>query len=57
MGVKDEFFKRGSFIKGDGTRNHFWEDVWLGSYSLASQYPDSYSIVRTKNVVVVDVLN
>jgi hypothetical protein len=39
MGVKEEIFKRGSFIIGDGPGTRFWEDVWLGGTSLANQYP------------------
>jgi hypothetical protein len=57
MGVKDEFFKRGSFVIGDGASTRFWEDVWQGSTSLANQYLDLYRIVRTKNVIIADVLN
>jgi hypothetical protein len=57
MGVKDDLFKRGSFVIGDGLGTHFWEDVWLGNISLANQYPILYNIVKTKNVLVADVLN
>jgi hypothetical protein len=31
--------------------------VWFGNSSLANQYPILYNIVRTKNVLVADVLN
>jgi hypothetical protein len=57
MGVKDDFFKRGSFVIGDGSGTRFREDVWLGNTSLANQYPSLYNIVRTKNVLVSNVLN
>jgi hypothetical protein len=57
MGVKDNFFKCGSFVIGDGSGTRFWEDVWLGNISLANQYPSLYNIVRTKNILVSDVLN
>jgi hypothetical protein len=30
MNVKDEFFKRGSFVVGNGLTTRFWEDIWLG---------------------------
>jgi hypothetical protein len=50
MGMKDEFFARGSFKLGDGKKTRFWEDVWLGEKSLAQQYPTLYTIVRRKNV-------
>jgi hypothetical protein len=26
MGVEGDFFQRGSFVMGDGTRTRFWED-------------------------------
>jgi hypothetical protein len=48
MGVKEEFFKRGSFIIGDVLATRFWEGVWLGGTLLANQYPTLYNIVRTK---------
>jgi hypothetical protein len=57
MLVKEEFFKRGSFIISDGSGTRFWEDVWLGDSSLANQYPILRNIVRTKNVLVAEVLN
>jgi hypothetical protein len=56
MGVKDEFFSRGSFWVGNGQQVRFWEDTWLGDAPLASQYPSLYNIVRRKNVLVSDVL-
>jgi hypothetical protein len=57
MRVKDGFCKRGSFVIGNGLGTCFWEDVWLGNILLANQYPILYDIVRSKNVLVADVLN
>jgi hypothetical protein len=57
MGLKDDFFQRGCFVIGYCTRTRFWEDTWLGVTSLASQYPTLYNIVRTTNVIFVDVLS
>jgi hypothetical protein len=57
MGVKDDFFSRGSFTIGNGQQVRFWEDIWLGDAPLASQYPSLYNIVRRKNVLVTDVLS
>ena len=57
MGVKDEFFSRGSFIIGDGSSTRFWEDSWLGTRPLSSQYPLLYNIVQHKNVTVAHVLS
>jgi hypothetical protein len=45
LSVKVDFFKRGSFIVGNGQTTHFWEDTWLGKTSLATQYPSLYAIV------------
>jgi hypothetical protein len=57
MGVKNNFFQQGSFVIGDGLRTGFWEDIWLGDISLANKYPTLYNIIKTKNVLVADVLN
>jgi hypothetical protein len=51
------FFQRGSFSVGGGNGTRFWEDTRLGDTSLASQYPTLYNIVRTKDVLVADVLS
>jgi hypothetical protein len=56
MKVKDEFFKRGSFIVNNGMSTRFWDDTWLGNRPLADQYPSLYSIVRNKNVTVATTL-
>ena len=56
MKVRDEFFKRGSFALGDGLGTRFWEDTWLGTEPLATQYPLLYNIARRKNVLVAHVL-
>jgi hypothetical protein len=45
------------FFIGESIGTHFWEDVWPGNTSLATQYPTLCNIVRTKNVLVADVLN
>jgi hypothetical protein len=52
MKVKEEFFKRGSFVVNDGMSARFWEDTWLSNKHLADQYPSLYSIVRNKNVTI-----
>ena len=56
MRVKNGFFSRGYFDVGDGTKTRFWEDTWLGTTSLAHQYPSLYNIVNHKNVTVAHVL-
>ena len=57
MKVIDEFFKRGLFKIGDGCSTRFWEDIWLGDYSLQSQYPSLYNIVQRKNISINNVLS
>jgi hypothetical protein len=56
MKVKEEFFKRGSFVVNNGMSARFWEDTWLGNRPLADQYPSLYNIVRNKNVTVATTL-
>ena len=56
MQVKDDFFKRGSFIIGNGMNTRFWEDVWLGDLPLAQQYPSLYNIANRKQALVANSL-
>jgi hypothetical protein len=56
-GTKNDSFQRGYFVVGDGMRNRFWEDPWLGDTPLVSQYPNLFNIVQTKEVTVVDVVS
>jgi hypothetical protein len=56
MRVKDDFFQKGYFKIGNGATTRFWEDIWLGESSLATQYPSLYNIVNHKNVLVAHVL-
>jgi hypothetical protein len=39
---------------GDGTKIKFWEDMWLGSHSLAIQYWEVYSIVNEQNKTIAE---
>ena len=55
--VKEDFFKRGSFIIGNGENAQFWEDVWLGTSPLAEQYPSLYNIAQRKQVSVANVMS
>jgi hypothetical protein len=36
----------------NGKKIRFWEDLWFGSYSLAIQYWDIYSIVNEKGITI-----
>jgi hypothetical protein len=56
MGVKDEFFSRGSFSLGNGFKTRFWEDTWLGDTPLTNKYPSLYNIVQRKNDLVANIL-
>jgi hypothetical protein len=49
MKVKEDCFSRGSFKIGSGEGVRFWEDIWLGKKTLASQYPQLYNIVHHKH--------
>jgi hypothetical protein len=57
MGVKDDFFMRGSMEVGNGQNTRFWEDAWLGDRPLCEQYPSLYCIVNQTNVSVAQVWN
>jgi hypothetical protein len=52
MRTKVTLFNRGKFIIGDGRRNRFWRDTWLGETSLALQYPMIYNIVQRTDASV-----
>jgi hypothetical protein len=51
------FFKRGSFVLGDGQHVRFWEYPWLGNTSLADQFPSLYTTINIRNVWVANVLD
>jgi hypothetical protein len=57
MRAKNNFFQQGSFVVGDGMSTRFREDSWLGDTPLASQYPNIFNIVQTKEVTVFEVLS
>jgi hypothetical protein len=57
MGVKDDFFMRGSMVVGNGQNTRFWEDIWLGDRSLSEQYPSLYRVANYVNVSVSHVLS
>jgi hypothetical protein len=56
MRRRDDFFKLGSYILGDGQDVRVWEDTWLCDSQLSVQYPSLYSIVNNKKFRVADVL-
>jgi hypothetical protein len=56
MQVKEEFFSRGNFKIGNRQRTRFWKGTWVGDAPLSNQYPDLYSIVHRKQVLVANAL-
>jgi hypothetical protein len=46
--TKNHVHSARSFVVRDGMKNKFWEDTWLGDAPLASQYPNLYTITRSK---------
>ena len=52
MRVKDDFLKFGSFDIGNGQQIRFWEDVWMGNTTLASEYPSLYAIASDRHLTV-----
>ena len=56
MKVKNLFLANGTFKVNNGQATRFWEDKWLGNFTLQHKYPSLYNIVRHKNVKVATVL-
>jgi hypothetical protein len=52
MKVKDCFLNLGQLQLNNGSNIRFWEDRWLGNYTLHQQYPSLYAITRKKNISV-----
>jgi hypothetical protein len=57
MWVKDLFLSLGQFRLNDGRNIWFWEDRWLGNYTLQHQYPSFYAITHWKNASVASVFS
>jgi hypothetical protein len=56
MATEKIFFCYGSFSINDGSHVHFWEEKWLGNFTLCEQYPALYNIVRHKSDTIVAVM-
>lgn len=56
MKVKDLFLANGMFKVNNGHATRFWEDKWLGNFTLQHKYPSLYNIVRYKHTTVATVL-
>jgi hypothetical protein len=48
MKAKTKFLIHGPFYLNNGKQIQFWEDKWLGNYSLQEQYPTLYNIAKKK---------
>lgn len=57
MKVKEDFFSFGTFQLNDGNHARFWEDKWMGNFSLKDQFPQLYNLVRRKNTMVASVFS
>ena len=56
MTTKKLFFPFGSFSIRNGSEIRFWEDKWLGQFTLREQYPALYNIVRYKGDTLAKVM-
>lgn len=55
MKVKNTFLAFGVFKVNDGCGVRFWEDKWLGDFTLQHRFPCLYNIVQRKNATVANV--
>jgi hypothetical protein len=55
--VKDSFLSLGHFKLNNGVHIRFWEDKWLGYYTLQHHFPSLYTIVCRKNVSMAKVFS
>jgi len=57
MKVKDQFLNFGVFHVNNGQSVRFWEDKWLGNFTLQHRYPRLYSLTQRKNMTVATVFS
>jgi hypothetical protein len=55
--VKEHFLNLGHFQLNNSGNIHFWEDRWLGNFTLSQQYPSLYAITHQRNVSVTSVFS
>ena len=48
MKVKELFLSQGKFVAKSGSNVRFWEDKWLGDFTLQQRFPSLYNIARRK---------
>ena len=56
MNIRDSFLELGSFKIKDGSQTRFRYDTWLGNIPLKDKFPSLFSIVRSKQDLVAQVL-
>lgn len=52
MKVKELFLSQGKFVAKSGSNVRFWEDKWLGDFTLQQRFPSLYNIARRKHTLV-----
>ncbi|WVZ93022.1 hypothetical protein U9M48_039045 [Paspalum notatum var. saurae] len=57
MKVKDQFMDLSTFQVHNGLQIRFWEDKWLGNFTLKEQYPSLFNIARNKHSSVAHVVS
>jgi hypothetical protein len=57
MKVKEVFLNLGRFQVSNGQNVRFWEDKWLGNYSLKEVYRTLFAITRKKHISVASVFS
>jgi hypothetical protein len=57
MKPKEKFLKLKTFVAKNGKNVKFWEDRWLGNFTLQNRFPYLYCIVRRKNDSVASVMS
>jgi hypothetical protein len=57
MKVKEKFLQLGVFTVNNGRNVRFWQDKWLGNFTLQDRYPSLYKIVRRKDAAVSSVFS
>jgi hypothetical protein len=55
--VKESFLHLGQFHLGNGQDVRFWEDKWLGNFTLKERFPSLFSITKKKHISVASVFS
>jgi hypothetical protein len=55
MKVKGHFQESSTFNIHNGEHIRFWEDKWLGNFTLKKEYSSLYNIARTKHISIAHV--